>query len=171
MKTSQNFWTLYFLLVICQVILCNYCHLGAYIMLSILPAMVLCIPLSISTIGCMLIAFFSGLAADFFAEGVIGLNAAALVPVALMRKPVIRFFLGEDLISREDSFSFRKNGIVKISMALIVSLLIFLALYIILDGAGTRPTWFGFARCGVSLLCNLPLALIIVNLLAPDDRK
>lgn len=171
MKASQNFWTLYFLLIICQVILCNYGHLGAYIMLSMLPAMILCIPLGISTISCMFIAFLSGLVVDFFAEGVIGLNAAALTPAALMRKPVIRFFLGEDMIVREDNFSFRKNGIAKISMALLVSLLIFLSLYVFLDGAGTRPAWFGFARCGISLLCNLPLALIVVNLLAPDDRK
>ena len=44
MKVSQHFGTLYTLLVIGQIVLCNYSQLGPYIMLSMLPAMVLCIP-------------------------------------------------------------------------------------------------------------------------------
>ena len=88
-----------------------------------------------------------------------------------MRKPLIRFFLGEDLITRSDSFSFRKNGIGKISLVLIVSLLIFLGIYVFLDGAGTRPAWFNLTRIGLSLLCNYVLALIVTNILTVDDRK
>lgn len=171
MKTGQNFGILYCLLVICQIILCNFCQLGPYVMLTLLPAMILCIPLSVSTISCMLIAFASGLATDWLSEGLIGLNASAAVPVALMRKPVIRFFLGEDLITREDTFTFKKNGMGKISIALIMETVIFLAIYIILDGAGTRPAWFILTRLGVSLACNYLLALIVTNLLTPDDRK
>lgn len=171
MRTYQNFGLLYFLLVICQIILCNYCHLGPYVMLTMLPAMILCIPLSINTAACMLIAFASGLSVDWLSEGLLGLNAAAAVPAALLRKPLIRFFLGEDIITRNDTFSFRKNGIGKISLTLMVMISLFLAVYIFLDGAGTRPLWFNMTRFGVSLACNMLLALIITNILTPDDRK
>ena len=88
-----------------------------------------------------------------------------------MRKPLIRFFLGEDIITRSDSFSIRKNGIGKISFILLAANLIFLSIYIYLDGAGTRPTWFILARMGISLVCNYVLALIVTNTLTVDDRK
>ena len=119
----------------------------------------------------MFIAFATGLSVDWLSEGLIGLNASSLVPVALMRKPLIRFFLGEDLIVRSDSFSIRKNGLGKISLILGVSLIIFLGIYIFLDGAGTRPFWFNLTRFWVSFACNMVLALIVTNILTVDDRK
>lgn len=168
---GQNFGLLYFLLVLGQIIMCNFTDLGPYIMLTLLPAMIMCVPLTISTAGCMLFAFVTGLSVDWLSEGLIGINAASLVPVALLRKPLIRLFLGEDLITRSDSFSIRKNGAGKISMMTIISTLIFLIIYILLDGAGTRPLWFNMTRCGISLLCNCVLAFIVINILTVDDRK
>lgn len=171
MRTGQNFKILYFLLVICQVVLCNYANLGPYLMLSILPAMVMCIPLSVSTIGCMLIAFASGLAVDWLSEGLIGINAASLIPVAFARKTFIRVFLGEDIINRKDSFSIRKNGFGKISIVMVAAGIIFFAIYITLDGAGTRPFWFSATRFLISLLVNTALAMLVADILCPNDRK
>ena len=171
MKSGQNFGILYILLVICQVVMNTYTQLGPYVMLSMLPAMVLCIPTGVKTSVCMLIAFASGLATDWLSEGFIGLNVAALLPAALLRRGIIRIFLGEDIINRNDTFSIRKNGIGKVSLALLVSVSIFLALHIYLDGAGTRPLWFSMTRFGVSLACNWILGLLVINILTPDDRK
>ena len=89
----RNFRTLYILLLVCQIILCNYSNLGPYVMLSMLPAMVLCIPLSVGTPLCLLIAFASGLSVDWLSEGLIGLNTSALLPAAVLRKPFIRMFI------------------------------------------------------------------------------
>lgn len=171
MRANQNFGILYSLMLVCQIVLCNFSPLGPYIMLSLLPAMILCIPLTVNTIGCMLIAFASGLAVDWLSEGLIGINAASLVPVALARKGIIRIFFGEDLINRGDSFSFNKYGTVKVSAAIMTSLALFLAVYIVLDGAGTRPTWFNLAYFGASLVCNWILSLLVTHILTPDDRK
>lgn len=168
---GQNFGLLFFLMVIGQVILCNFTNLGPYVMLTMLPSMILCVPLSISTPLCMALAFATGLATDWLSEGLIGINAASLIPVALMRKPLIRLFLGEDMITRKDGFSIRKNGAVKISMIMSISNVIFLTIYIFLDGAGIRDFWFNAARFGISFLCNFPLAMIVTNILTEDDRK
>ncbi len=168
---GQNFGLLFFLLLIGQVIICNFTNLGPYIMLTMLPTMILCVPLSISTPLCMILAFATGLSVDFLAEGLIGINCASLIPVALMRKPLVRFFLGEDIISRNDSFSIRKNGIGKISMMLSLATILFLCIYIYLDGAGTRTFAFNALRTGVSFLCNFPLAIIVTNTLTEDDRR
>ena len=171
MKISQHFGVLYTLLVIGQIILCNYSDFGPYVMLTMLPAMVLCLPTGQSTITTMFIAFCSGLSVDWLSEGLLGLNAAALVPVALVRKQVIRIFLGEDILTRGDSFSYKKNGFAKISAANLVCIILFLALYILFDGASTLPTWFCFAKGGVSVACNFILAAIVTNILCADDRK
>lgn len=171
MRTGQNFGLLYTLLLVCQVLLCNYFQFTPYAMLTLLPAMILCVPLTVNTIGCMFLAFASGLAVDWIAEGVVGLNASALVPVALLRKPLIRIFFGEDLITRKDSFSLRKYGMAKTSAAILTCLAVFLVIYIFLDGAGTRPLWFNLIRTGATLVCSYLVSLIVVNTLTPDDRK
>lgn len=171
MKVSQHFGILYCLLLIGQIALCNYAALGPYIMLTLLPAMIMCIPTTISTAACMIIAFASGLAVDWLSEGLIGLNAAAAVPVALIRNGAIRIFLGEDLITRGDRFSIRKNGLFKIAVVMFTAIIIYLGIYVFLDGAGTRPAWFSFMRTGLSAICCLVLSLIVINTLSPDDRK
>ena len=171
MRMNQHFGILYALLLFCQILLCNYSPLGPYIMLSFLPAMVLCIPLKVSTAGCMLLAFASGLAVDWLSEGLIGINAISIVPVALARRTIIRIFFGEDLLSRQDSFSFNKFGAAKISAALLTLLLIFLSIYITIDGAGALSALSVLASIGASLLCNWILCLIITRILTPDDRK
>ena len=168
---NQYYGILYFLMVIGQMIICNYFQFTPYVVLSMLPAKILCMPLTVGTPMCMLIAFASGLSVDWLAEGLVGINAASLVPVALARKTIIRIFLGEDLIARSDSFTFKKNGIGKISVALIVALSIFFGIYVILDGAGTRTTSFNLIRFGASVAASLILSLIVTEVLTPDDRK
>ena len=171
MRTGQNTSLLYICLLICQIAICNFAHLGPYVMLSILPAMIMCVPLSVGTTGCMLIAFASGLSVDWLSEGLIGINAASLVPVALARKTLIRVILGEDMINRMDSFSIRKNGLGKILTLMIAAGIIFLAIYITLDGAGTRPFWFCVSRFWASLAAGTALAILTADILSPDDRK
>ena len=171
MKRIQNFGLIYIILLICQVMLCNYTNLGPYVMLTLLPAMILCLPTKINAITCLIIAFASGFATDWLADGLLGLNVAALLPAALIRKGTIRIFLGEDLIARNDSFSIRKNGLGKVSFALITLTAIFLAAYIFLDGAGSRPFWFCAIKFGVSLVCNWVLGLLVIKALTTDDRK
>ena len=168
---NPTFGIAYILLVIVQMVICNYFQFSPYLVISILPAMVLCIPLTISTNLCMLTALITGLSVDWLAEGLIGINASALIPVAYSRKTLIRVFLGEDLISRKDTFSFRKNGIGKILMALLISYALFFAVYIFLDGAGVRPFMFNLTRFVLSMLCSLIPGLIVTGSLTKEERR
>ena len=171
MRITQNFPLTFVLLLICQLFLSNYNCLGPYIMLSMLATMILCLPTSLGTFATMLIAFGCGFATDLFAEGLLGLNVATLLPVAFCRTGLIRIFMGEDLIVRKDNFSIRKNGILKVSLAQLTASAIFLAVYIFLDGAGTRPFWFCASKFFASLGCCWVLGLCVINLLTSDDRK
>ena len=165
------FWLYYVLLVIAQLLLTNYLRVSPYLVFTILPALVLCISIRVGCVGAMLIAFATGLTVDFLSEGVIGLNTLALLPVAFIRMPLIRLIFGEDLISRKEDFTVRKNGIGKVTLAILLVQALFLLLYIWADGAGTRPFWFNALRFGASLAAGYAAAIIVIDALAPDSRK
>lgn len=168
---KTGFFAVYLILVVAQLLLSNYFHLSRYIMLTILPVMVLCIPLKVDTIPAMIIAFATGLTVDLFADGVIGLNALALVPVAFGRKEMIRLIFGEDLLSRGEDFSVRRSGLGQVIMAIAIAHALFLFIYIWADGAGTRPFWFNFTRFLLSELVGVLVSLLVIDTLAPDSRK
>ena len=166
-----GFFAVYLILVVAQLLLSGYFHVSRYIMLSILPVMVLCIPLRISTIPTMLIAFVTGLTVDLLSDGLIGLNALALVPVAFGRKEMIRLIFGDDLLSRGEDFSVRRSGLGQVILAIAIAQALFLFIYIWADGAGTRPFWFNLCRFLLSEICGVLVSLLVIDTLAPDSRK
>ena len=168
---KTGFYLVYVLLAVVQMLICNYFNLSAYLMLSILPVLVLCIPLRVPTVGAMVIAFLTGFLVDLLSEGVLGLNVLALVPVAFVRKEVIRLIFGGELFARKEDFSVRKNGFGKVALAIFLVQALFLAVYIWADGAGTRPFSFNAIRFGVSLAAGWAVSLLIIDILAPDTRK
>ncbi len=171
MKTAQHFGLLYVAMTVVQIIICNCFHLSAYVSLSLLPVMIFCLPTSIGTILSMLIAFATGLAVDALAEGLIGLNALAAVPVALIRRPLTMLLFDEDVIERGESISFRKYGAVRISAAVLICQAVFLGVYILADGAGTRPMWFNLARFAASLGAGYLLSMAAAAVMLPDEKK
>ena len=168
---SSEFWLVYVLLLLAQLILGNYFTLSSYLMLSVLPVMVLCIPIRVGSVGAMIIAFVSGLIVDLLSEGVLGLNALALVPVAWLRNPVISLVFGGELFARKEDFSATKSGIGKVALALFIAQAIFTLIYVWADGASVRPFWFNATRFGLSLAAGFILSLLAVPALAPDTRR
>lgn len=166
-----SFYLVYVLLTLSQMLLCNYLHVSPYLTLSILPVMVLCIPLRVPTFWAMVLAFATGLGVDLLAEGVLGLNVLALVPVAFARKEIIRLVFGGELFARKEDFTVRKNGFGEVALAVFLAQALFLAIYVWADGAGTRPLSFNAIRFGVSLAGGLLVSLLVIDLLAPDTRK
>ena len=168
---KNSYYFVFFLLAVVQMLICNYLNLSAYLMLTILPVMILCVPLRLPTFWTMLLAFVTGLAVDLLSEGLLGLNALALVPVAFVRKEIIRLIFGDELFARKEDFSVRKNGFGKVAAAIFLVQALFLVIYIWADGAGTRPLAFNAIRFGVSLAAGWALSLLIIDILAPDTRK
>ena len=165
------FWLYYVLLVIAQLLLTNYLRVSPYLMLTILPAMVLCISIRIGTIGTMLIAFATGLAVDFLSEGLLGLNALALLPVAFFRNSIIKLVFGTELFARSEDFSVQRNGFGQTVLALLLAYSLFLLVYVWVDSAGVRPLLFNFLRFTLSLGSSLLVSLLTLGLLAPDPRR
>ena len=168
---KNSFFLVYLLLMVVQMLICNYFNLTPYVMLSILPVMVLCMPLRVPTWLTMAIAFATASAVDLLSEGLLGLNALALVPVAFVRKEVIRLVFGGELFARKEDFSVHKNGFGEILLAILMVQALFLLVYIWADGAGTRPFTFEAIRFGASLAAGVVVSLMVVGVLAPDTRK
>ena len=168
---KSEFWFIYLLLIIAQLLFANYLRISPYLMLSILPVMVLCIPIRLGTAGAMFLAFATGLVIDLLSEGMLGLNAIALVPVAYCRNGIIRLVFGTEVFAREEDFSVQKNGFGKVFQALLIAQVIFLVIYIWVDGAGMRPFSFNAIRFAVSLVAGILISLPTLGLLAPDSRR
>ncbi len=169
MKNSFTFN--YILMTVAQMILSNYFHFTPYMMMTILPVTVLCIPTKTSTVQAMLIAFATGLAVDFFAEGILGINAVSLVPVALLRRPVIEMFFGNEPFGQKENITIRKYGFTRVSLAITLMTILFLLIYTVADCAGTRPFWFIAARLGLSTLVSYLASICIINLLTYEDNR
>lgn len=161
------FW-MYLILVVAQMIICNYFYLSYYVTLSLLPALILLMPVSIGTVGAMCIAFVTGFAVDALAESLIGLNILALVPVAFFRRGILSLVFGREIFIRGENVSIRKHGLGKVIASLLMAQALFLAIYIWVDTAGTTPFWFDLARFGASLVAGLLLSLLAEDLL--EDR-
>ena len=145
---QYNFFLTYALLVLIQMVICNYFHLSAYILLSILPVMVLRIPIRYSTTMALCIAFVTGLLVDLLSEGLLGINTLAIVPVAFVRKVVIQLVFGEEVFARNEDFSIEKSGLGKVSIALI-----------------------NLARFAASLSAGYVVSILLVDALAPDSSR
>ncbi len=168
---KSNLTLTYILFVLGQTLLTNYFHVGPYVVLTILPLLVLCIPTTVSTVPAMFIAFAMGFSVDFLAEGLLGLNALALVPVAFVRKRLIGLIFGTEPFEQHESITIRKYGFAKMSVAILVVQFLFLAVYVVAECALTRPWWFILSRIGFSLLASYILSILVVNLLTYDNRR
>ena len=170
MKKS-GFWLVYLFLLVAQLLLSTYANFSPYVIVTLLPVMVLCMPIRVSTYVALVVAFASGLTVDFLSEGLLGLNALALVPVAFARNAIIRLIFGEELFAREEDFSIHRSGFGKVAVAVFLSTALFLVVYVWADGAGTRPFVFNAIRFAASLAVSTALSFLVINLLAPDSRK
>lgn len=161
----------YLILVILQLVICNFLHLSPYLQLSVLPALVFCLPAAVPTAASLLIAFATGLTVDFLAEGVIGPNALALVPVAYFRKSIYRLYFGEEFIRRGGRVSVSGLGTGKVSAALITVQALYLLLYLWTDGAEAHPFTFNLVRFTVSLAVGTVVSFWIADLIQPKERR
>ena len=138
---------------------------------TLLPVLVAVLPLYTRTGTAMLIAFAAGFAVDWLSDGVLGLNMASLVPVALLQKPLVRLFIGEDTVVRTEALSVKKAGWGRLLALSMVSTAVFLLLYVALDGAGERTFGFSALRFACSLAASLPLIAIVIHIFSTRNTR
>ncbi|MDT3366146.1 MAG: rod shape-determining protein MreD [Bacteroidota bacterium] len=168
--TRISFFWMFVILTVAQMLITNYLHLSYYITLSLLPTLILFLPIRIGTVSAMVIAFITGFAVDFFAEGLIGINMLSLVPVAFIRRSLLSLVFGGEIFARQEDPSAGKNGIGAVLLAILLAEALFLAVYILADGAGMRPVWFNLIRFVCSLGVGTILSMFAADLLTGDKN-
>lgn len=167
----NKFYITFVLLVFVQILICNYVNLSPLVTLSILPVIILFLPVDCSCLLALILAFASGITVDFLSEGIHGLNALALVPVAYLRKPILEAVFGNGIYDRKENISYRKHGYGRIAIALALVQTIFLIIYIIADGAGTRPFIFNLGRFFISFFAGCLVSMLMVPLLTENNKQ
>lgn len=130
---NKVFITRFAVLLAIQLVLAKYCQIGQFVYISILPAMILCMPTSRPSWWVTVAAFLSGLLVDGLADGVPGLNAAAILPVAVSQKAIIRMLIDQEAVKREYDLSFRENGYLRVSLGISACTLLFMIIYVTAD--------------------------------------
>ena len=168
--SSNRFIVCFILALLVQMVLAEYCQ-WTFVYICILPAMILCMPTIRPTWWTMAVAFLSGLAVDALADGTLGLNAIALVPVAALQKTIISRVINEDIVERHYNLSFRSNGYISLAIALSITYVLFFIIYILIDSAGIRNFGFNFTKLLSSTLVSLIFGMTTIAVLCPYQRK
>lgn len=166
-----NFWLVYALTLAVQLLISNLVGISPLVGISLLPVMILCLPGRIGTIPGMLVAFATGLAVDLLADGLPGLNALALVPVAALRRPIIGMVFGSGLFARGEDFSARHGSYGKVFMALLLSQLVFCTVYVWADSGFPAFRWDTLLGVVLSTAAGVVVSLFAIGNLAPDSKR
>ena len=153
---------LFFILVfLLQLAISNYLNLGPWITISLIPFLIVHIPLQRSPHAVMLSAFGLGLLLDWLSAGVLGLNAFAAVMAAAPRLPLYRLLVNGE---REDAVWFpllRETGLPKYFNYLLALTAVYLAAFILLDCVSVRPIGFILVKFVASTLASTLLGLLL----------
>ncbi|MBR0223317.1 MAG: hypothetical protein IJL93_03475 [Bacteroidales bacterium] len=149
------------LLFLLQLVLSDYVHLGPWVCLSLLPLLILQIPLSRSPHVVMLIAFGLGLGLDILSDGVPGLNAFAAVLAAAPRKFFYRLLVNSDRQDKTEVPLLQEVGLVKYLKYLGLLAAIYLAAYILVDCISFRPAGFIAYKFLISWVASTALCLLL----------
>ena len=161
----------YILLFLAQAVLWNFFPFSQYLTLVFLPAMLLCLPQDRGAIRLMLTAFVTGLALDFIVGGQLGLTSFALVPVALLRRPVVSLVFGTELFARGEELSFERQGWQKFVPAILLLTAVFLIPFIWVDNAGIRPFWFCAVKFLLSLAASSALSVLVALVMLKETGE
>lgn len=165
----NNVILIFLILLVAQIFIWSYLNFTQILTLSLLPAMILCLPNERGPVFSMAIAFVSGIAVDFLAGGLLGLTSFALVPVALSRRAVIRLVYGQELFARGEEISISRYGPMKFIICSMIANALFFILFVWTDGAGMRPLTFNVAKIILSTAASVLLSLVVAGLMCDDS--
>lgn len=161
MKDSWGRILFYVIILLIQIVLSGYVNIGPYIYLCCLPLLVLYLPLYQETGVSMIIAFACGLVVDFLCDGIMGLNAAAAVALAAVRKPLYAACFSKDNLERAVIPTIQEAGVLRHINFILVSLAVYFIVYICLDSVGMESLTTTLLRFVLSCAANLVIILAL----------
>jgi rod shape-determining protein MreD len=161
MKDNWGRILFYVIILALQIVLSGYVNIGPYIYLCCLPLLVIYLPLDQETGVSMIVAFACGLIVDFLCDGIMGLNAAAAVALAAVRKPLYAACFSKDNLERAVIPTIQEAGVLRHINFILVSLAVYFIVYICLDSVGMESLTTTLLRFVLSCAANLVLILAL----------
>lgn len=165
-----RYWLVFILLVVAQILLGNFLNLGQFITVCILPMLVLSLPVKYNDTVVMLIAFAAALTVDLLTHGILGLGVVAILPVAAGRRWIISAVFGSEVYSRGEDLSARKQGLLKMALAILISTAVYFAVYVWVDAAGTRSFGANSLAWFLSTLVSSVAEVLLTGLLSEREN-
>ena len=165
-RSNILFFVLVFLL---QLVISDYIHLGPWLFVTLMPFLIVAIPLQRSPHWVMLAAFIMGLLLDILSDGVVGLNAFAAVLAAAPRKFLYRLLVNADRQDKTVVPTPGECGLGKYLKFLAAVTAIYIAGYLLLDCVGSRPAVFILVRFAASTVLSTGVSLFLAY--AIQNRK
>ena len=167
MNIQLKYFTLGAIIIFCQILLSEYVNIWPILYIAIFPLFIILLPANLNRSMYMIIAFMFGLCVDITADGVIGLNAAALTAMAYSRDFVLKLTLSKGNLESADDLPISTRT-VEIPKLVTINLLmqgIFFTAYVLLDSAASFGPLYTIlkraictaANCILNLLCNVVL--------------
>ena len=162
MDVRLKYVTLAVLLIVCQILLSEYVNIWPVLYIAIFPQFIILLPPSVNKSAQLLIAFALGIAIDIFADGVLGLNAAALVAMAYTRPLFLKLILPKTNLDTTDNLPLlpRTVEIQKLALLNAIMLGIFFLVYVLLDSAGSFTFWYTLLKVVLCIIANTALSVV-----------
>jgi hypothetical protein len=166
MNNSIKFILIGVILLVIQLITDEYINVFPILHIVVFPLLIIIIPDRVKPVPLMLIAFFYGLLIDATSDGVIGLNASALVAMAFFKQPLLYTLLNKNSLAEMPVISgkYIKMLLYICYCALLYSL--FFLVYILLDGLTTDDIFYSLIRFAIGVVTNLLIAIFLEKLLS-----
>ena len=151
MNNILKYITLGAIVIVCQILVSEYVNIWAVLYVAVFPQFIILLPPTMNRSAHMLVAFILGLSIDLFADGVLGLNAAALTAMAYVRPAILKLTVPKTSYESYDNQPLipRTVELPKLALLNIMQLAVFFTVYVLLDSAATFS--FGYTMLKIFL--------------------
>ncbi len=149
-----------FLLLI-QLLISGYINIWPMLYIAVFPLLVITLPYTCNHIVSILTAFCFGLLVDILSDGVLGLNAAAIVAIAYFRPLLFRVAVSKTILENTIEITQRTIGTTQFLLVTALSYAIFFTIYIALDSWGYFSFIYTIARFLLNIIINTAVALLL----------
>ena len=167
---NGRYFIVFAILTLAQALISNYFLFSQYVLISLLPLLIVSLPSRYGTPAALALAFAAGFVVDFVGSGTLGLTSCTLLPLALLRFPLLRLVSGEEILTYRDDSPIAHQATAEQALTLTLACLLFFGLYVWVDSAGTRPFWFNSARTLLSTGVSTLLCVLLGNFIFGRNR-
>lgn len=161
MSSKVKYFYIAIVLLVCQIVLGGYLNIMPILYIAFFAQLFLLLPHAMDRGITLVYAFIYGICIDLLADGVLGLNGAALVAMAYLRTPILKLVLSRANIENNESLPLTSKYIELPKLVLISILchLIFFSVYVLLDSAASFTLLYTVMKI---LLCTVVNSIISV---------